>query len=73
MSQTNLITKLLLEQEALYKEISVLKDKNRKWKRIGTAAFEHSKGCLDGCRRACMCTCGYEHYVAQIAEEQKND
>ena len=44
----------------------------QRWKRIGTAAFEHSKGCLDGCRRACMCTCGYEHYVAQVAEEQKN-
>jgi hypothetical protein len=45
----------------------------KQWKRIGTLAFGHAKGCLDGCRRACMCTCGYEHYVAQIAEEQRND
>jgi hypothetical protein len=45
----------------------------KQWKRIGTLAFEHAKGCLDGCRRVCMCTCGYEHYVAQVAEEQRND
>jgi hypothetical protein len=44
----------------------------QRWKRIGTMAFTHSKGCLDGCLRAAMCGCGYEHYVAQIREEQKN-
>jgi hypothetical protein len=36
---------------------------------IATLAFTHSKGCLDGCRGACMCSCGYAHYEAQVRIE----
>ena len=53
------------------KEIKQLKADLSMWSRIGHMAFTHNEGCLPGCRRACMCTCGFEHYVAQLAQEER--
>jgi hypothetical protein len=58
--------------EDLMLENRQLRQNLQRWKRIGTMAFTHAKGCLDGCRRACMCTCGYEHYFAQVREDKRN-
>ena len=43
----------------------------RQWRRAATDAFTHADGCITGCRQACMCTCGYEHYRAAIAQEER--
>jgi hypothetical protein len=59
--------------EDLMQEIKVLRADLSSWSRIGHMAFTHAEGCLPGCRRACMCTCGYEHYVAQVAQEARRD
>ena len=71
--QTSLdyIADLMTEREALLKQIRQLKADLSMWSRIGHMAFTHNEGCLPGCRRACMCTCGYEHYVAQLAQEER--
>jgi hypothetical protein len=66
------IADLMSEREALLKEIRTLKADLSKWSRIGHMAFTHNEGCLPGCRSACMCTCGYEHYAAQVAQEARN-
>lgn len=59
MNQTDDLTQ---ENRRLQREL-------KQWKRIATMAFTHAKGCLDGCRGACMCSCGYEHYNAQVRIE----
>lgn len=43
----------------------------RQWRRAATDAFTFTEGCITGCRQACMCTCGYEHYRAAIAQEER--
>lgn len=65
------IADLMTEREALLKQIRQLKADLSMWSRIGHMAFTHNEGCLPGCRRACMCTCGYEHYVAQLGQEAR--
>jgi hypothetical protein len=45
----------------------------RQWRRSADAAFTFTGGCIAGCRGACMCTCGYEHYRAAIAQEEKQN
>ena len=62
---------LLHEHNEMLKQIRQLKADLSMWSRIGHMAFTHNEGCLPGCRRACMCTCGYEHYVAQLAQEER--
>lgn len=64
---------LTLEREALLKQIRQLKADLSMWTRIGHMVFTHNEGCLPGCRRACMCTCGFEHYAAQVAQEARRD
>lgn len=59
------------EREALLKQIRQLKHDLSMWTRIGHMVFTHNEGCLPGCRRACMCTCGFEHYMAQVAQEER--
>ena len=63
MNQTDDLTR---ENRRLQREL-------KQWKRIATLAFTHAKGCLDGCRGACMCSCGYEHYKAQTRIEESNE
>jgi hypothetical protein len=53
-------------------EIRAVRRELAQWKRIATMAFTYAKGCLDGCRGACMCTCGYEHYKAQVRIDERN-
>jgi hypothetical protein len=67
------IDDLMTEREELLKQIRTLKADLSQWSRIGHMAFTHNEGCLPGCRRACMCNCGYEHYVAQVAQEARRD
>jgi hypothetical protein len=70
-TELDYIADLMTEREALLKEIRQLKADLARWSRIGTFAFTQAGGCITGCKGACMCTCGYEHYVAQRAEEAK--
>lgn len=65
------IADLMTEREGLLKEIRQLKADLSMWTRIGHMVFTHNEGCLPGCRRACMCTCGHEHYRAQLAQEEQ--
>jgi hypothetical protein len=68
------IEDLMAEREALLKQIRELKADLSRWTRIGHLVFTHNEGCLPNCRRACMCTCGFEHYRAQVvAEEQREN
>lgn len=70
-TQLDYIADLMTERDALLKQIRQLKHDLSMWTRIGHMVFTHNEGCLEGCRRACMCTCGYEHYVAQVAQEER--
>ena len=45
----------------------------RQWRRSAVAAFTMTGGCITGCRGACMCTCGHEHYRAAIAQEEQEN
>lgn len=64
---------LLHEHNEMLKQIRQLKADLSMWTRIGHMVFTHHEGCLEGCRRACMCTCGFEHYTAQVAQEARRD
>ena len=57
---------------AFNKELRKVREQQRKWERIARQAFEMHGGCLPLCRRACMCTCGYELYFAMTRDENKN-
>ena len=63
-------TSLLIEK--LKQELRFVRDQHKKWERIARKAFEMHPGCLPGCRRACMCDCGYELYFAMIRDQDKN-
>jgi hypothetical protein len=71
-TQLDYIADLMTEREAMLKEIRQLKQDQKRWERIARKAFEMHPGCLPGCRRACMCDCGYELYFAMIRDEAKN-
>lgn len=65
------IEDLQSERATLLAEIRQLKSDLSMWTRIGHMVFTHNEGCLPGCRRACMCTCGFEHYRAQLTQEEQ--
>lgn len=65
------IAHLMTEREQLLKQIRQIKADLSRWTRIGHMVFTHNEGCLPGCRGASMCTCGYEHYTAQVAQEAR--
>jgi hypothetical protein len=65
------IEDLMIELAAVRKQLQSAEYKMRQWRRSSVAAFEMVGGCITGCRGACMCTCGYEHYRASIAQEQQ--
>ena len=71
-TELDYIADLMTEREALLKQIRQLKQDQKRWERIARKAFEMHPGCLPGCRRACMCDCGYELYHAMIRDENKN-
>lgn len=67
------IEDLLIEQASLLKQIRQLtKDKEHLRKMLGMAYTQAGNTCIAGCRKACMCTCGFEHYRYIVNEEQKN-
>lgn len=60
------IEDLMLENRQLRKEME-------RWKRIGKMAFKQAgETCITGCRGACMCTCGFEHYRYEMEQERRN-
>ena len=54
-------------------EMRAVRRELAQWKRIATRAYTYAKGCLPDCRGACMCTCGYEHYIAQVRVDEQNE
>jgi hypothetical protein len=57
----------------LVMELRKVRAELERWKRIGKAAFKFAGGkCIDGCRGACMCTCGFEHFNYEISKEQRD-
>lgn len=40
------------------------------WRKIARMAFTMHNGCLDGCRRGMMCTCGYMMYSSYLLAEE---
>jgi hypothetical protein len=67
------IEDLMLEVASLRKELFKAKQIGGGWRRAAVGAFTMTGGCMTGCRGACMCTCGYEHYRAAIAQEQQEN
>jgi hypothetical protein len=59
------------EIERLVREVKIAKQKSERWRRVATQAFKMLDGHVEGCRRACMCTCGYEHMQPLLAEEER--
>jgi hypothetical protein len=55
----------------LVRELRIANQKADRWRRVATQAFEMLGGHVEGCRRACMCTCGYEHLQPLLAEEER--
>jgi hypothetical protein len=61
------------EIEQLRKELKqVRKDKDH-LRKIADKAFTLAGGCITGCRQACMCTCGYEHWHALQHKDEKQN
>lgn len=65
----DMIEDLQLEREQLLREIAGLKRKLKTWRGITDRVFKFHNGCLDGCRRYLLCSCGYEHYRAELTAE----
>ena len=59
--------------EQLMKELKQLRKEKDHLRKIVGMAFTQAGGCITGCRGACMCTCGYEHYAYIKREEEKNN
>jgi hypothetical protein len=59
--------------EDLILENRQLRQQLQRWERIARAAFKQAGGtCITGCRGACMCTCGFEHFRYETRHEQTN-
>ena len=73
----DMIEDLQIEREQLLRQIARLERKLKTWRGIADKVFTFNTGCLPGCRKALMCSCGFEHYRAEhnaeLAEAHKND
>jgi hypothetical protein len=58
------IEDLMTEQSALLKQTRQLQQQIDHLRKIADNAFNLAGGCITGCRGACMCSCGYEHWLA---------
>ena len=58
------IEDLMIEQSALLKQIRELTKEKEHLRKIADKAFTQAGGCITGCNGACMCNCGYEHWLA---------
>jgi len=67
------IEDLMQEVAALRQDLFKTKQISNGWRRAATAAFKMIGGCIEGCRGACMCTCGYEHFRAAVAQEEQRE
>ncbi len=65
------IDDLMIERDALLKQTRQLQRQIDHLRKIADKAFTQAGGCIAGCRGACMCTCGYEHYRYIVSQEQK--
>lgn len=64
------------EIEQLKRDIARLNRQLKTWRGIADTVFTFHTGCLEGCRRALLCTCGFEkyrsQYNAEMVEANKN-
>lgn len=71
-----MVEDLQLERDALLRQIARLNRQLKTWRGIADSVFTFHNGCLEGCRRALMCTCGFEkyraEYNAEMVEANKN-
>jgi hypothetical protein len=58
------IEDLMIEQTELHKQARQLQRQIDHLRMIADSAFNLAGGCITGCKRACMCNCGYEHWNA---------
>lgn len=65
----DMIDDLQIEREQLLRQIAGLERKLKTWRNITHKVFTFHNGCLEGCRRYLLCTCGYEHYRAELTAE----
>ena len=65
------IEDLMLEVAELRKKYQQSEYMMRQWRRAAVAAFEMTGGCITGCKGVCLCTCGFEHYRAAIAQQER--
>jgi hypothetical protein len=65
------IQDLMIEQSTLIKQTRQLQQQIDHLRKIADKAFTMAGGCITGCRSACMCTCGYEHWNALPKKEQQ--
>ena len=63
----------LNEMEHLRKELKQLRTEKEHLRKIADKAFTQAGNtCITGCRGACMCTCGFEHWHALQRNEKQN-
>jgi hypothetical protein len=65
------IEDLQAELAECQRQYRTIKSNRDRWRRVATQAFEMLGGHVEGCRRACMCTCGYEHMQPLLSEEER--
>jgi len=65
----DMIEDLQIEREQLLRQIARLERKLKTWRNITHKVFTFHNGCLTGCRQYLLCTCGYEHYRAELTAE----
>ena len=66
------IADLMIEREQLLKQTRQLQRQIDHLRKIADNAFTLAGGCITGCRGACMCSCGYEHWLALPKKEQQH-
>lgn len=60
---------LMAERDALLRQIQGLNRQLKTWRGIAHKTWTFHIGCLPGCRQYLLCTCGYEHYRAELTNE----
>lgn len=65
----DMVEDLQLEREQLLRQIASLNSQLKRWRNIANRTWTFHNGCLPGCRQFLMCTCGFEHYRAELTAE----
>jgi hypothetical protein len=66
----NSLTEVEEKQKQVVKKVAWQRDK---WRKIANQAFAMSGGCIEGCKRAMMCTCGYQEFSVQESIAAKEE